>query len=125
MYRFIINKIIQTLNSLPSYIEKIFTWKGSLKKYIQWTEENNYKILLIEGCSYQEAGFSFFQTSNGYSCAKMKVIDLKGEENGLYLMVYNWADAGLSKSRLVKISDVKFQYPYKIDNGKLHEVRLK
>lgn len=106
-------------SSVVSFFEKIFTWKGELKKFIEWTNSRQLKIVKIEGCSYIEAGFSFSQTSRGHSCAKMEVVNARGETEGLYLMAYNWADAGLSKSRFVAASEIKFFQPYKIVEDRL------
>ena len=104
---------------VASFIEKIFTWKGELKKFIEWTNCRNLKIVKIEGCSYIEAGFSFSQISRGHSCAKMEVVNARGESEGLYLMAYNWGDAGLSKSRFVPLGEIKFFRPYKIVENQL------
>lgn len=106
-------------SSVASFFERLFTWKGELEKFIEWTNRHNLKIVKIEGCSYIEAGFSFTQISRGHSCAKMEVVNACGETEGLYLMAYNWADAGLSKSRFVPIGEIKFHQPYRIINGQL------
>lgn len=49
----------------------------------------------------------------------MEVVNLKGESQGLYLMAYNWADAGLSKSRFAPLGEIKFHEPYKIIENQL------
>lgn len=105
--------------SVIAFFERLFTWKGELKKIIEWTDRNNLKIIKIEGCLYFEAGFSSSQISRGHSCAKMEVVNGKGQTEGLYLMAYNWADAGLSKSRFVPLDEIKFFEPYKIVGNKL------
>lgn len=113
------NTFEKIFTAVISFFEKLFTWKGELKKFIEWTDRNNLKIIKIEGCSYIEAGFSSLQISRGHSCAKMEVVTNKGEAEGLYLMAYNWADAGLSKSRFVPLSEINFSEPYKIVGDKL------
>ena len=106
-------------SSVGAFFERLFTWKGELEKFIEWTNKNDLRIVKIEGCSYIEAGFSFSQISRGHSCAKMEIVNSKGENEGLYLMAYNWADAGLSKSRFVPLSEIKFSKPYEIVNNRL------
>lgn len=49
----------------------------------------------------------------------MEVVNSKGETEGLYLMAFNWADAGLSKSRFVPINEIEFSRPYKIIENQL------
>lgn len=102
-----------------SFFEGLFTWKRELAKFIEWTEKHNLKINKIEGCSYIEAGFSFSQISQGHSCAKMEVVTTTGEIQGLYLMMYNWADSNLGKSRFVLIEEINFSQSYGIVDGKL------
>lgn len=106
-------------SAVISFFENLFTWKGELKKFIEWTDRHNLKIIKIEGCLYFEAGFSSSQISRGHSCAKMEVINSKGQTQGLYLMAYNWADAGLSKSRFVPLGEISFSEPYKIVENEL------
>ncbi len=106
-------------SSVVTFFERLFTWKGELNKFIEWTNQRDLKIVKIEGCSYTEAGFSFSQISRGHSCAKLEIVNSRGETGGLYLMVFNWADAGLSKSRFVPASEIKFFQPYKIVNNRL------
>lgn len=107
------------IRKIFSLFERMFTWKGELKKFVEWTNRRNLKIEKIEGCSYIEAGFSFSQISRGHSCAKMEVVGLEGKSEGLYLMAYDWADAGLSKSRFVPLGEIKFHAPYKIVENRL------
>lgn len=107
------------LSKIFNFFEGLFTWKGELAKFIEWTEKRNLKITKIEGCSYAEAGFSFSQISQGHSCAKIEVVTETGETQGLYLMMYNWADANLGKSRFVLIGEINFLQPYEIINKKL------
>ena len=101
-------------SSVGTFLENFFTWKGELKKFIEWTNERGLKIEKIEGCYFTEAGFSYWQTSKNSSCAKMEVTNQKGETEGLYLMAYSWSDAGLSKHRFVPIEEIKFNRPYRI-----------
>lgn len=108
------NFLDRFFSSIGTFLENFFTWKGELKKFIEWTNKRGLKIEKIEGSSYGEAGFSFWETSKNSSCAKMIITNSKGETQGLYLMAYMFADAGLSKYRFVPAEEIKFDRPYRI-----------
>jgi hypothetical protein len=95
-----------------------FTWRGQLKKIIEWSKKNNYKITAIEGCNRSETDFPSPPTSD-YCCVKIVLIDHKSDYIGAYLLVYVVLDAGFIKHYLVPAQQIKFSSPYKIVNGKL------
>ncbi len=102
------------LSAAAVFFEHLFTWKGYLKKFIEWTNKRGLKIEKIESCSYSEAGFSYWKISKNYACVKMEVSNEKGEKEGLYLLSYRLMDAGLSQYKFVPVEEIKFNNPYRI-----------
>lgn len=105
------NKFVEGLGKV---FESFATSKRHFNAIKDWAKENNLQIIKIEDASLSETGFSFFQTSRGYSCSKLEVNDLSnGTIKGCYLLVTeNFGVASSFNVKYVSVREIKFIQPY-------------
>lgn len=107
----VFNKFVE---GLGRFFESFATSKRHFNAIKDWAKENNLRIIKIENASLSETGFSFFQTSRGYSCSKLKVYDLSTEtDRGCYLLVTeNFGMPSRFDVRYVNANEIRFMQPY-------------
>ncbi|MBC7797542.1 MAG: hypothetical protein H7Z37_11770 [Pyrinomonadaceae bacterium] len=79
IWKSIVNAVGDINNSVGSSL-------GKHKKFVQWADENNYKIEKLEFSSYLEAKFSYWQVPRSHTCIKAILVDKENNRRGAYLM---------------------------------------
>lgn len=103
--------------TLQNSVENIVTSKRHFPAIFKWAESKNLKVLKIENASLSEFGFSFFQTSRGYSVSKLAVLDKSDDiVKGCYILVTeNFGVPDDFKIKWANLNSLNFIEPYIVD----------
>lgn len=104
---------------LGDFVERLFTWKGGVKKSLEWATRRGFRIEKIEGSSAREGGFKLWASSRNSVNLKMEISDASGNRQGVYLMLNPLLDSDFAISRFVRAEELQFVNPYRLINGKL------
>lgn len=98
---------------VSGYSESMGTFLGREKKFLEWAENNEFRIEKFEFASFFETTFSYWQTRRNSYCAKAILLDKANNRKGAYLMTATFHPVVV---KFVPIETIRFKNPL-IDNS--------